>query len=884
MKTNGTAALAWNEQFATGLEEIDAQHRALIDKINALSELRESGAHDHALRDAFDDLRRYALYHFQSESKLIQAWPVNRAYRDAHAKAYRSFTQLLNKVDAFVASHLIDVVGHLLGFLVKWHIVGVDARLMRQINTLRSGSTAGQAEPAIDPLQDVLIDMLGDFYDSVGARTFEVMALNRRLQSEIEQRQRTELALKESEERFGSLYRHAPVPIWEMDWSQLKQSLLALRANGVEHLRAWLEQNPDEIRRLAALACVVNTNDAALALIGAGSMEQLPHTLDHLLSEAAMRGFAEQLVTVFNGHLVFECESELVRLDGTKRQIMVKRFVTPGQEQSLASIILTTTDITERKRVERDLIEVRDRATEATRAKSEFLANMSHEIRTPINGIMGMMELALDTALTVEQRQYLSYAHSSAEGLQGIINNILDFSKIEARKLTLESVAFGLRKILHSMAAPLVVRAQQKGLLLDVYIDPCMPDSLLGDPLRLCQVLVNLAGNALKFTERGGVTLEVVPRAREGNRILTAFAVRDTGIGISAGQRELIFEPFTQSDASTSRQFGGTGLGLAISRMLVGLMGGRIDVHSTPGEGSTFSFEVWLGLAAEEGLPDAPAPLPAPARAAASMNILLVEDNEVNRTFALTVLQKAGHRVAALANGQDAVDLVESVRFDLILMDVQMPVMDGLEAARRMRALGIDTPIIALTAHAMAGYRDIVIAAGMNDYLAKPIRGRVLLDKIDAMMRGTASPVVPTSPAAARTGSNAQRTLPVFDLDEALATVDGDAAHLRMLARLVLEQIDTDLPAIRQLASDQDAGGMKDMAHRLKSSLGSIAAYAAHSACVALETEAKGAPPHNFAAACKRMEEEAARLSPVLRGVAAGLFSLQLMDEPANEH
>ncbi|HJV82010.1 response regulator [Noviherbaspirillum sp.] len=883
MKTNGTAILAWSEQFATGLEEIDAQHRVLIDKISALSELRGSGAEDLALRNTFDDLRHYALYHFQSESELIQAWPVNRAYKDAHAKAYRSFTELLDKADAYVATNLIDVVDHLLGFLVKWHIAGVDARLIRQIIALRSDSEGGPAEPANDPLQDVLIDMLGDFYDSVGARTFEVMALNRRLQNEIEQRRRTELALKESEERFGSLYRHAPVPIWEMDWSQIKQALLALRANGIEHLRAWLEENPGETRRLAELVRVVNVNDAALALIGASSMEQVPRMLGCYLSEVAMRDFAEQLIAVFNGHLVFEHESELVRLDRTVRQIMVKRFVTPGHEQSLASVILTTADITERKRVERDLIEARDRATEATRAKSEFLANMSHEIRTPMNGIMGMMELALETPLTAEQRQFLSSAHSSAEGLLGIISNILDFSKIEARKLTLESVVFDLRKTLHTMAAPLVVRAQQKGLWLDVCIDPAMPESLLGDPLRLCQVLVNLSGNALKFTERGGVTVEVVPRAREGGRILTMFAVRDTGIGIDPGQRELIFEPFTQSDASTSRQFGGTGLGLAISRMLVGLMDGRIDVQSTPGEGSTFSFEVWLGLAESERRPDASVPLPATPRTNASANILLVEDNEVNRKFALTVLQKAGHRVAALTNGKDAVDLLESVRFDLILMDVQMPVMDGLEAARRIRALGIDTPIVALTAHAMAGYRDIVIAAGMNDYLAKPIRGRALLDKIDAVMSGTASPALPTSPPAPAS-PNAQRKLPVFDLDEALATVDGDATHLRMLARLVLEQIDTDLPAIRQLASDQDAVGMKDMAHRLKSSLGSIAAYAAHSTCVALETEAKGAPPHDFAAACQRMEEEAARLSPVLRDVAAGIFSFQLTDESDNEH
>ncbi|HJV86954.1 MAG TPA: response regulator, partial [Noviherbaspirillum sp.] len=837
-----------------------------------------SGAEDGELRNAFDDLRRYALHHFESESELIRDWPVNRAYKEAHAKAYSSFTELINMADAFVATQLVDVVDHLLGFLVKWHIAGVDARLIRQMMALRSGGADGQADGGGDPLHDVLIDMLGDFYDSVCARTFEVMALNRRLHDEIEQRRRTELALKQSEERFSSLYRHAPVPIWEMDWSRLEQALVAIRKKGVEHLRPWLEQNPGEIRRLASLARVINLNDAALALIGADSTKHIPLTLDSYLSQAALYGYVERLSTLFDGQVLFEHESELVRLDGTVRQIMVKRFVTPGHEQALSSVILTMVDITERKHVERDLIEARDKATEATRAKSEFLANMSHEIRTPMNGIMGMMELALDTTLTVEQRQYLSYAHSSAERLLGIIDNILDFSKIEAHKLTLESVAFDLRNSLHTMVAPLMVRARQKGLWFDLCIDPDMPEWLLGDPLRLSQVLLNLAGNALKFTETGGVMLKVAPRKREGGRILTAFAVRDTGIGIDAAQRERIFEPFTQSDASTSRQFGGTGLGLAISRMLVGLMGGRIELQSMPGEGSTFSFEIWLDLAQEDARPAAPT-LP-PALIRAPLQILLVEDNEVNRKFALTVLQKAGHRVTALENGKEAVELLESMRFDLILMDVQMPVMDGLEAVRRIRALGIHTPIIALTAHAMTGYRDIVMEAGMNDYLAKPIRGRALLDKIDELMRGVQS----TAAVEVLSASDAPRKPPVFDLDEALATVDGDAVHLQMLARLVLEQIDTDLPAIRHLASGQDNDGLKDMAHRLKSSLGCIAAYAAHAACVALETQAKAAPPQDFSAACERLADEAARLSPVLRDVAAGTFSFQLTDQAANEH
>ncbi|MCX7228861.1 MAG: PAS domain S-box protein [Burkholderiales bacterium] len=444
-------------------------------------------------------------------------------------------------------------------------------------------------------------------------------------------------------------------------------------------------------------------------------------------------------------------EMEMPLPDGTPRTLYYSKASMTDAGGTVTGMIGVILDTTERKSLERRLGEAKDAAEAASLAKSQFLANMSHEIRTPMNGIIGMTELVLDTALTQHQRDYLETVRQSADALMDIINDLLDLSKIEAGRMELESIDFGPRALLEHLCRPIALSAQRKSLAFALELGAGVPALARGDPGRLRQVLVNLLGNAVKFTQRGSVTLKVDARTGSApggeTSIVLDCEVGDTGVGIPADKQGLVFDAFAQADSSTTRRFGGTGLGLAITRRLVETMGGTISVSSTPGLGSRFRFTVALRPASEATASpgaaeagDIPGLLPADAAADADdpasgrpLRVLLAEDNAVNQKLASLMLRKLGHEVVVAGDGRQACEQVAQGDFDLVLMDMQMPEMDGIEATRCIRDAGHRLPIVAMTANAMDADRERCIAAGMNGFLAKPVRAPALADAIRAV-------------------------------------------------------------------------------------------------------------------------------------------------------
>jgi signal transduction histidine kinase/ActR/RegA family two-component response regulator len=408
-------------------------------------------------------------------------------------------------------------------------------------------------------------------------------------------------------------------------------------------------------------------------------------------------------------------------------------------------------EIAERKRAAEALEVARAQALQASELKSEFLANVSHEIRTPMNGVIGMTDLALEMPLPAEARRYLDVARSSADLLLQVINDVLDFSKIEAGKLDLHPVPIDLRDELYEIVTLLAPRAAARGLALTARIDEAVPARVTGDPVRLRQVLLNLVGNALKFTELGSVTIAVsrLPHPDAGIAMLR-LAVTDTGVGIAPADQARIFDAFTQVDGSSTRRHGGTGLGLAIAARLVDLMGGELSVVSTPGEGSTFAFNVCLPADAGGGADDREDADESLATALPPLHVLVAEDNPVNRLVVQHMLHRGGHRVTVVTTGREAVDAVAARAFDVVLMDVQMPEMNGLEATAIIRATELErrTPIIGITAHALRGDRERCLEAGMDDYLAKPVSRDELNRVLARTVIPLASPGLEDAPAS----------------------------------------------------------------------------------------------------------------------------------------
>ena len=598
------------------------------------------------------------------------------------------------------------------------------------------------------------------------------------------------------------------------------------------------------------------------ALLGSGWLETV-HPEDHARVDAAANdGFA--------AGKSFAYEYRLRAANGAYRWFVARgQPIRGGEDDSITQWFGTSTDIDDQKRSEERLeaavsertmalAEAVERAEFAAKAKSEFLAVMSHEIRTPMNGVIGMAHLLADSPLTPQQRRFVATIHSSGKALLAIINDILDFSKIEAGKLDLEHLEFDVKTLADESFELVAFTASQKGLQLSLDIAANVPPRVIGDAARLQQILLNLLSNAVKFTESGSVSVRVSSAVPLDKTTRLRFSVQDTGIGLTPEQQARLFEPFTQADSSTSRRFGGAGLGLSIAKHLAGLMGGTIGVSSAVGHGSTFWCEVLVGLGTHPAT-DTVQSSRTPAGhdevyrdlfAGRHNRILLADDNVTNQEVALGMLAQIGLSADVVGDGVQALDAIDSICYDLVLMDVRMPILDGLEATRRIRSAELRLknkesdppvsrlPIIAMTAGALNGDREKCFEAGMDDYISKPISPQSLVRALDKWLPQIVpggSHIVdhPEIPAAPSAGSPK-----VLNMDAFLARLKGN----KPLARKILDGFMGDAARQLQLLSESIATGdiheIEDNAHRIKGASACVGGEAMSAVALGIEKAA----------------------------------------------
>jgi PAS domain S-box-containing protein len=670
---------------------------------------------------------------------------------------------------------------------------------------------------------------------------------------DITARRQTEDALRESEDRFRTIFEGAAtgIAITDLDRRLLKCN---------PALEQMLGYREDEIRY--------------------ATFDTVTHPDDNALSR---RLFVEMVQGKRNE---YRLEKRFVRKNETLFWVRLTASLVRDASGEPRFAVTMVEDITTQRQALAEIQGAKEAAEAANRAKSEFLANMSHEIRTPMNGIIGMTELALQTELDSEQRECLSLVKLSADSLLTIINDILDFSKIEAGKLDLETIEFSLCDLISDAMQMFAVRAHSKGLELIYDLPPEVPDALRGDPGRLRQILVNLMGNAVKFTDNGEVVVTVGSESLSQDMVCLHFAVKDTGIGIPADKQALIFSPFAQADGSTTRKYGGTGLGLAIVSQLVELMGGRVWVESEEGLGSTFYFTARFGLPGEatespvnpveaddvikrratennQHTPDSKSSFPS--------QVLLVEDSVVNQRVATHFLEKWGHEVTVASNGCEALAAMARARFGLVLMDVQMPDMNGLEAASLIRkeeaAAGGRIPIIALTAQAMKMDRDRCAEAGMDAYVSKPLDPQKLFCAVESLL-GLARPhTVANSRPHHHRSISAQAILSSCDYDEEL---------IQNIINMFFETYAGHLADIAEAIERSDGPRLVRASKKLRSAVANFGANTAGEVALKMEAVGCGGSFEGAQEAFLSLEKEVNHLKDDLTALSEELPALNI--------
>jgi len=610
--------------------------------------------------------------------------------------------------------------------------------------------------------------------------------------------------LAESEERFALAVRGTNDGIWDWD----------IRTGKVFFSPRWKS--------------MVGYEDDQLEN-NFGTFEKLLHPEDHDRVMAILDDYLAGRTTLYAVEFRFQHK------DGGWRWILARGRALRDESGKPYRMAGSHTDITERRHVEEELRQARHEAEAASSAKSSFLANMSHEIRTPMNGVIGMSELLLGTELNETQREYLEMLKLSADSLLELLNDILDFSKIEAGRMELDAQEFDLGEVVTEVAQAMGVRAFQKRLVLLHHITSDVPLRLIGDDGRLRQILVNLVGNAIKFTNEGGVTIDVSLDSLTADKATLHFKVNDTGIGISDDMHESIFEAFTQAETTTSRRYGGTGLGLAICHDLVALMQGRIWVESQPGKGSTFHFTAAFGRTSGISIkPRAPRKKPVVVTNV-SMKVLIVEDGHVSQLVGARMLEKRGHHVTLASSGREAIVRCQKDTFDAILMDVHMPGLNGYEATARIRRLeqssGRHVPIIAMTANAMKGDREKCLAAGMDDYIPKPLRSAELFRVVEQFaQRAAPQESGQQAPQAAPVPRRTKVEPPPFNLAEFRESTGDEKLILKLVAIFSEDSQKYIRKAEKALAAGK-ADPLYEAAHALKGMLGVYSAGIALKHC-----------------------------------------------------